>query len=146
MKKLVVLVVAAVSLWAASALPSHAAGPYSIAGPAASPSADGASRFVDAGCDTRLVDSKADGIDSKIIDISSRINTTLQVTWTAEPHVAGAGSGNLTAKFFSAACSGVPVPLPTSRTPGRWSVPVPGAAKWMVVVSTNEAQVQFSFP
>ena len=145
MKKLWALAVAVAALGTAFAGPSRAAGPYTIAGPSA-PFADGFTRFVLAGCDPSLDNGPTDGIDSQIVDVSGRGGTTLAVIWSANPEVAANFNGQLTAKFRSDSCAHVGEGTPVSKTPGRWDVPVPVGTRWLVVVSSMEAQVSFSFP
>lgn len=146
MKKSSVLIATVAALGAAFTGSSQAAGPYTIAGPALG-STDGASRFARASCNPSLDDSPADGIDSQIVDVNGRGGTVLSVQWSAQAEIARTLQGQLTARFFDGNCSSTGGnQLVTSRSPGGWAVPVPHGTKWMVVVSTFEVQVSFSFP
>lgn len=145
MKKLAVLVAAVAALGAAFAGPSQAAGPYTIAGPAAI-FVDGATRFKLASCNPQLDNSPSDGVDSQIVNVQGRGGTTLAVTWSAEPTIASTLPGQLSAVFVSASCATLGNQAVVSRKPGPWSVPVPPGTKWMIVVSSFEVQVRFSFP
>jgi len=143
MKKLCVLIAAAAALGATFAGPSHAAGPYKIAG-ASGPFIDGATRFILSGCNPALDDSPTDGIDSQIVNVAGRGGTTLGITWSAEPTVGSTLPGQLTAKFMSSSCQSLGNQVIISQNPGAWAVPLPAGTKWLVVVSTFEVQVTFS--
>lgn len=145
MKKLGVLV-GAIACMVALAAPGRAVGPYQILGSQGAAGSDGATRFKLANCDPTLDDSALDGIDSQIVNINGRGNTTLQASWSAEPNLARSLPGSLTAKFYSGDCNALGDQVVVSRQPGGWPIPVPGSTKWLVVVSTYEFTVNFSFP
>ena len=143
MKKLGAVVVAVAGIGAVFAGPSQAAS-YTIAGPAPLV-VDGANRFKLANCDPTLDGAPTDGVDAQIVNVNGRGGSTLNVTWSAEPTLSSTVPGSLSAAFYSGNCTYLNDRAIVSQKPGPWSVPVPSGTVWMVVVSTVEAQVTFSF-
>jgi hypothetical protein len=85
------------------------------------------------------------GIDSLIVDISSRANQPLNAQWSAsarvEPLIA-----NLVVHFIDSRCQDIPAAFSTqSATPGPWSFQVPSGTKWMVITARNMANVSITF-
>ncbi|HZQ29222.1 MAG TPA: hypothetical protein VFA94_16110 [Acidimicrobiales bacterium] len=101
------------------------------------------------GCHPEYVNSPVNGIDSRVIDISSRANQQVSVHWSAaHTQLADAlGAGGLSGQFYDGNCvpvgAGTSTPSPNQAVP--WTFKVPATAKWMVVEVNNLMSVHLSF-
>lgn len=139
---------AGVGIVLATAVPSQAAGPYTIKTSRATP-LDTAFAFQQSGCKAEVATSPANGVDTAIINVGSLgfAGKAVAIPWTGNNTVGKAAfiGGGLLPRFFNGTCGELfNNSLPSGMNPGTWRLTIPTGTKWLTVASNGLVDVSFS--
>lgn len=147
MKKLALAATVAMAAGFAVHSPAQAVSEYKIKTTRTSNVTDGGFVFGKAGCNPALDGSAIDGVDTVIIDISSRQNQFVTINWSGDARPAQTALGiGLIPRFFSGSCGEFFNAASSSGVfPGNWTIFVPNGAKWLTITSNGilDATVRF---
>lgn len=125
--------------------PAQAAGPYTIVTGAGNPTAFALS-FQLSGCNQTLLNSPANGTDSRVIDVSALAGATRTVRYTsvwtgtvAEP----VGGVNFIFGAFNSSCARTQLAAARAGTQA-WSIAIPAGTKWLAVSGDKSVNISFT--
>lgn len=125
---------------------AKAAGPYTIAGPGTSPFPATVLAWDLSRCNTAILNSPANGVEARIVDVSAFAGKTIRLTWTHLYSAAAPGTGLFfQAKFYKPNCDGFGVgSLDWNINKNTMTMAVPAGVKWGAFSSLASAQISFT--
>lgn len=125
--------------------PAQAAGPYTIVTGTGNPTAFSLA-FQLSSCNETLLNSPANGTDSRVIDVSALAGATRTVRFSsvltgtvAEP----VGGVNFLFGAFNGACSRTQLAAARAGTQA-WSIAIPAGTKWLSVSGDKSVNISFT--
>jgi len=96
-------------------------------------------------CSQTYASSALNGVDSLVVNIASRANTTMKIQWSADKTLAEHTGGGLIANFYNASCQSVGSTQGSGLVSSQWTVSVPLGAKWMLITNNSLFNVVLNF-
>lgn len=141
-----VLGLAVVLAMVVAAPEAKAAGPYTIAAPGTAPFTATVMAWELSRCNPTILNSAANGVEARIVDVSAFAGKTIRLTWTHLYSAAAPGLGLLfQAKFYLPNCDGFGVGSSDwNINRNTMTMAVPAGAKWGAFSSFASGQISFT--
>lgn len=137
---------AVVLAFAAAPRPAQAAGPYTILTHGTAPFTSTAVVWEQTKCSPTVLNSPANGIEARVVDVSAFAGRTVRITWSAATSAAAGGLGILSsAKAYDGACNVRAIGSSDwSITSNTMTMPIPAGTRWALFSGFGSANISFT--